>query len=141
MLLEDVIQVLPLLVPQAFVDQFVFIWGCERCIKILGQFTTWTYYYVKDSNHVYFACWGLHYGIENQTLFIDDEPSKAFQNFKCNSLFARGHKLSKNKVEWLDLASHLWPTLVGLLLARTIGVHYEISQIFKPQLTFLSNYF
>jgi hypothetical protein len=29
MLLEDAMQVLPLLVPQAFVDQFVFIWGCE----------------------------------------------------------------------------------------------------------------
>jgi hypothetical protein len=29
MLLEDVMQVLPLLVSQAFVDQFVFIWGCE----------------------------------------------------------------------------------------------------------------
>jgi hypothetical protein len=29
MLLEDVMHVLPLLVPQAFVYQFVFIWGCE----------------------------------------------------------------------------------------------------------------
>jgi hypothetical protein len=29
MLLEDVMQVPPLLMPQAFVYQFVFIWGCE----------------------------------------------------------------------------------------------------------------
>jgi hypothetical protein len=32
MLLEDVMHVLPLLVPQAFVDQFVFIWGCENAL-------------------------------------------------------------------------------------------------------------
>jgi hypothetical protein len=74
-------------------------------------------------------------------LFIDDEPSKAFQNSKCNGLFARGHKLSKNKVQWLDLASHLWPTLVGLLLARIIGVHYEISQIFKASVDFFVELF
>jgi hypothetical protein len=61
-------------------------WGCEQCIRTLGQFTTWIYYYLKDLNHVYFACWGLHYGIENQTLFFDDEPSKAFQNSRCNGL-------------------------------------------------------
>jgi hypothetical protein len=36
MLLEDVMKVLPLLVPQAFVDQFFLIWGCEQCIKTLG---------------------------------------------------------------------------------------------------------
>jgi hypothetical protein len=52
-------------------------------------------------------------------------PSK----FKCNSLFIksfRGHKLSNIKVQLSDLASCLWPTLVGLLLAKTIGLHYEI---------------
>jgi hypothetical protein len=63
-------------------------------------------------------------------LFIDDEASKALQNSKCNYLFVesfKGHKFSKNKVQWLDLASHLWLVLVRLLLARTIGVHYEIN--------------
>jgi hypothetical protein len=29
MLLEDVMQVLPLLVPQAFIVQFFNIWGCK----------------------------------------------------------------------------------------------------------------
>jgi ABC-type molybdate transport system permease subunit len=53
----------------------------------------------------------------------------------------RGHKLSKNKVQWLDLAFHLWPVVVGLLLARTIGVHYEISQIFKPWVDFFVELF
>jgi hypothetical protein len=65
-------------------------------------------------------------------------PSK----FKCNILFIKsfkGHKLSKNKVQLLDLTSYLWPTLVGLSLARTIGVHYEIIVIYtKPCLTFFS---
>jgi hypothetical protein len=36
MLLEDVMQVFPLLMPQAFVDQFFNIWGCEQCTKTLG---------------------------------------------------------------------------------------------------------
>jgi hypothetical protein len=37
MLLEDVMQVLPLLMPQVFVDQIFFIWGHEQCSKTLGQ--------------------------------------------------------------------------------------------------------
>jgi hypothetical protein len=78
MLLEDVMQVFPLLMPQAFVDQFVFIWGCEQCTKTLGQLIVGTYYYIKDLNHVYFACQRLHYGIEDQMWFFDNEPSKAF---------------------------------------------------------------
>jgi hypothetical protein len=46
----------------------------------------------------------------DQTLFIDDEPSKAFQNPKWSRFFLeplRGRELSKNKVQWLDLASWL----------------------------------
>ncbi len=62
MLLEDVMQVLSLLVPQAFVDQFVFIWGCEQCIKTLGQLIKRTSYYLKDLNHLYFACQGVPLG-------------------------------------------------------------------------------
>ncbi len=95
-------------------------------------------------NRMYFACWGLHYGIENQTLIIDDEPSKALQNSKCNVLFIeslRGYKLSKNKVQWLDLASYLWPSWLhccrwGRLASIMKSVKYP-----KPQLTSLSNYF
>jgi hypothetical protein len=37
----------------------------------------------------------------DQTLFIDDEPSKAFRNPKWNGLFSepfRGCELSENKV-------------------------------------------
>jgi hypothetical protein len=55
MLLKDVMQVLPLLMPQIFVDQFVFIWGHEQCKRILGQFTLGTYYYLKDLKHLYFV--------------------------------------------------------------------------------------
>ncbi len=59
---------------------------------LLGKITLWE---------------GLPYGKENQMFFIDDEPSKAFQNSKCNGFFIepfKGHKLSKNKVQWLNLA-------------------------------------
>jgi hypothetical protein len=74
-------------------------------------------------------------------LFIDNEPNKAFQNSKCNGLFVKGHKLSENKVQWLDLAPHLWLTLVGLLLARTTGVHYEVIQVFKALVDFFVKIF
>jgi hypothetical protein len=66
-------------------------------------------------------------------------PSKALQNSKCNGLFIesfKGQKLLNNKVQWLDLASCLWPTLVELPLVRTINVHYEIIVMYsKPHLT------
>ncbi len=32
----------------------------------------------------------------------------------------------ENNVQWLDLTSYLWPMLLGLPLAKTIGVHYKI---------------
>ncbi len=133
-------QVLPLLVPQAFVDQFVFIWGCEQCIRTLGELTIGTYYYLKDLNHVCFVCQRLHYGIEDQMLFIDNEPSKVLQNSKCSGLyveFSKGHQLSKNKVQWLDVTSCLWLVLVELPLVKTIGVHYTIIvQYSKPHVDF-----
>jgi hypothetical protein len=44
MVLEDVMQAFPLLLPPVFVNQFVFIWGCEQCIRALGQFIVKTYY-------------------------------------------------------------------------------------------------
>jgi len=95
----------------------------------LGELITWTYYYLKDLNCVYFVCRGLLYGIEKKTLLTNDEPSKAPWNSKCSNFYIesfRGHKLSKNKVHWLDPTSHLLPSLVGLSLGRTIGVDYEI---------------
>jgi hypothetical protein len=36
MLLEDVSEILPLLMPKTFVDQFVFVWGCEQCTTTMG---------------------------------------------------------------------------------------------------------
>ncbi len=98
------------------------------------------YYFPKDLNHVQFECQRLFCGIEDQTLFINHEPNKAFQSSKYSDLFiesSRSHKLSKNKVQWLDLASCLWPTLVRLPLLRIINVHYEFMiKYSKPRLTF-----
>ncbi len=72
-------------------------------------------------------------------MFIDDEPSKAFRNSRFNSFFIEsfiGHKLSKNKVQWLDLAFQLWPTLIGLPFASSIGMHFEtIVKYSKPCLS------
>jgi hypothetical protein len=54
-----------------------------------------------------------------------------------------GQMLSKNKVQWLELASHLWPPLVGLPLAKTVQVHYDFMvKYFKHRLSFSSkNYY
>jgi hypothetical protein len=62
-------------------------------------------------------------------MFIDDEPSKALQNPKWSGLFLkpfRGRELSKNKVQWLDLASWLWLMLKGLPLAKMVYTHFTL---------------
>jgi hypothetical protein len=46
MLLEDVMEILPILVPQVFVNQFVFIWGHEQCSMTSNQLKVGTYYYL-----------------------------------------------------------------------------------------------
>ncbi len=38
------------------------------------------HYYLKDLKRMQYACRRLPYGKEDQTLLIDDEPSKAFWN-------------------------------------------------------------
>jgi len=44
--------------------------------------------------------------------------------------------LSKNKVQWLGLASRLWPPLVGLPLAIMVQVHYDFMVKYsKPRLS------
>jgi hypothetical protein len=128
MKLEDVLRVLPMFMPENFMDRFIFIWGCEQCSKTIGQISLGSHYYLKDLKHVYDGCRGLPYGKEDETLFIDNELNKAIRNSKWSGLFLesfRGQMLLKNKVQWLDLASCLWPPLVGLLLAKTVQVHYD----------------
>jgi hypothetical protein len=72
----------------------------------------------------------------DQRLFIDAEPSKALQNPKWSRLFLeplRGHELSNNKVQWLDLASHLWLPLKGLPCAKMVYAHFiVIMQFLRP---------
>ncbi len=71
-------EVLILLLPQDFINQFVVIWGHEQCLITLGQFTTGNYYCFKDLIHAYSTCQGLPYGKEDQTLLINDDWSKVF---------------------------------------------------------------
>jgi hypothetical protein len=55
-------------------------------------------------------------------------------NPKWNGLFLepfRGHELSKNKMQWLNLASWLSPTLKGLPFAKTIYTHFIIIMQFS----------
>jgi hypothetical protein len=62
-------------------------------------------------------------------LFIDDEPSKALWNLKWNELFLmpfRGCELSKNKVQWLDLAPWLCLLLKGFPFAKSIYAQFIV---------------
>ncbi len=146
MKLEDVLEVLPMLILETFLERFVFIRGHKQCSKRFGQNCPKSYYYLKDLKRVYYNYCGLLHGKENQTLLIDDEPNKALQNPKWNGLFLksfRGHMLSKNKVQWLDLTSCLWPLLLELPLVETVHVHYDyMVKYFKPCLSSsLKNYY
>jgi hypothetical protein len=53
MLLEDVLEILPLLMPKIFINQFVFVWGCEQCTSTTGQLARSIYYYLKDLDRVH----------------------------------------------------------------------------------------
>jgi hypothetical protein len=80
-------------------------------------------------DRVHLACRGLPYGDRDQTLFIDDECSKALQNPKWNGLFLEPFKrreLSRNKIQWLDLASRLWPFLKGFPFAKMVDTHFIV---------------
>jgi hypothetical protein len=70
---QDVLEVLPMLMPKKFMDQFVFIWGCEQCSKMVSQISLGSHYYLKDLKHIYYGCHGLPYGTKDQTLLIDNE--------------------------------------------------------------------
>jgi len=48
MLIEDIMEVLTLLLLQNFIDQFVFIWGHEKCCMTLSQFNTGICYCLKN---------------------------------------------------------------------------------------------
>jgi hypothetical protein len=89
---------------------------------------------------VYYNCHELLYGKGDQTLLIDDEPSKVFWNPKWSGLFLesfRGQMLLKNKVQWLDLTSRFCLPLFELPLAEMICVHYDcMVKYSKPCLNF-----
>jgi hypothetical protein len=88
-----------------------------------SQISPESHYYLKDLKHIYYGCRGLPYGKEDRTLLIDDEPSEVLWDSKWGGIFLesfRGQILLKNKVQWLDLASHSWPPLVKLPLAKMV---------------------
>jgi hypothetical protein len=87
MKLEDVLEVLPILMPETFLEQFVFILGQEQCSKSSGQISLGSHYYLKDLKRMYYVCPRLPYGKEDQTLLIDDEPTKMFRNPKWSGFF------------------------------------------------------
>jgi len=121
--LEDVLEVFLMLMPESFLDWFIFIWGREQCSKTSCEISPESHYYLKDLKHVYYACHGKDYGKEDQTLLIDNEPNNALWNWKWNGLFLesfRRQMLSKNMVQWLDLPSCLWPPLVRLPWAKIV---------------------
>jgi hypothetical protein len=81
-----------MLMLESFLDWIVFIWGCEQCSKTFTETSPKSHYYLKDLKCVYYACGGKDYGKEDQTLLINNEPSKAFQNLKWIGLFLESFK-------------------------------------------------
>jgi hypothetical protein len=67
--------------------EFVSISGHEQCLKTSCQIIPRSNYYINDLKCVYYVCRGLPYGMEDQTLLIDDKPSKTFQNPKWSGFF------------------------------------------------------
>jgi len=55
MKLEGLLEVLPMFMPESFLDRFVFIWGCEQCSKMFGEISPEPHYYLKDLKHAYYA--------------------------------------------------------------------------------------
>jgi len=53
------------------------------------------HYYLEDLKCIYYGCHGLSYGKEGQTLFIDNESSKAIQNSKWSGVFFLNHLRDK----------------------------------------------
>ncbi len=47
MKLEDVLEVLPMLIPKNLLD-LVFIWGCGQCSKMSSEISPESHYYLKD---------------------------------------------------------------------------------------------
>jgi hypothetical protein len=100
----------------------------------MNQLTRSIYYYSKDLDQVHLACRGLLYGDRDQTLFIDDGPSMALWNLKWSGLFLepfKGCDLFKNKVQWSNLASWLWPVLKGLPVAKIVYAHFTVIMQFS----------
>jgi hypothetical protein len=50
------------------------------------------HYYLKDLKFVYYGCHKLPYWKEDQTLLINDEPNKVFQNPNWSGLFFESFK-------------------------------------------------
>ncbi len=63
--LEDVLEVLPMLMLDNFVDNFFFIWGHEQCSKMSSKISLGSHYYLKDFKCVYYGCHKLSYGKED----------------------------------------------------------------------------
>jgi hypothetical protein len=54
MKLEDVLEVLPMFIPEIFLEWFIFIWGHEHCSKTFDQISLGSYYYLKDLKIMYY---------------------------------------------------------------------------------------
>jgi hypothetical protein len=65
MKLEDVLEVLPMLILEIFLERFVFIWGREQCSNRFSQISPVSYYYLKDLKRMYYNCRGLLYSKED----------------------------------------------------------------------------
>jgi hypothetical protein len=82
MKLEDVLEVLPMLMLENLLDQFVFIWGCEQCSKRSSEISPQVSLLFKgfETSVLYLPWTTLWEGGSN--ILIDDEPNKVLWNPK-----------------------------------------------------------
>ncbi len=128
MLLEDIQELLPLIMPRQFICKFVFVWVKERCSQMLGRITPTLIYYLKDLNITYLEFYSMfHHHIEDHVLLINDKPNKAICNSHYNCVFLesfKGQHLTKSNIQVMDLCLCLWLILKHLPHALMMKNHH-----------------
>jgi hypothetical protein len=81
--------------------------------------------------------------IKLYSLMMNPTRCYGIQNGNVFSWNPSWDNMLKNKVQWLDLAFHIWPILMGLMMATMVRSRHDIKMKYsKPCLSYASwNYF
>ncbi len=85
--LEDVLEVLAMFIPENFLDQFVFIWGCEQCSKTFGDSWQWIQQDALESK----VEWSFSWIIQGTNVVKKTACNGWTSHFICGHLFLNCH--------------------------------------------------